>query len=97
MVITVIGTKGFIFTTVEEMFQTFTDLRIEIEIKDDNPPELIDEIASKLWTLIQKYQMEDKNLIAYLQSSYNDIPSKTIQKEGLRPNGWKSRRSKTLL
>lgn len=54
---------GVYIPTVEEMFQTFGDLKIEIEIKDDNPPEKIDEIASKLWDLIEKYQMEDKILI----------------------------------
>jgi glycerophosphoryl diester phosphodiesterase len=56
--------KGVYIPTVEEMFQTFGDMRIEIEIKDDNPPERIDEIASKLWNLIEKYQMEEKIIIA---------------------------------
>nr|WP_263323259.1 glycerophosphodiester phosphodiesterase [Neobacillus sp. Marseille-Q6967] len=56
--------KGVYIPTVEEMFQTFGKMRIEIEIKDDNPPERIDEISSKLWRLIEKYKMEDKILIA---------------------------------
>ncbi|MDF2858965.1 MAG: glycerophosphodiester phosphodiesterase [Neobacillus sp.] len=64
--------KGVYIPTVEEMFQTFTDLRIEIEIKDDNPPERIDEIASKLWILINKYQMEDKILIASFDQAIMD-------------------------
>ncbi|MFS0779361.1 glycerophosphodiester phosphodiesterase [Neobacillus sp. 3P2-tot-E-2] len=55
--------KGVYIPTVDEMFQTFNDLKIEIEIKDDNPPERIEEIASKLWDLIEKYQMEDKIII----------------------------------
>jgi glycerophosphoryl diester phosphodiesterase len=55
--------KGVYIPTVEEVFQAFGDLKIEIEIKDDNPPERIEEIASKLWDLIEKYQMEDKILI----------------------------------
>ncbi|MCM3693824.1 glycerophosphodiester phosphodiesterase [Neobacillus niacini] len=55
--------KGVYIPTVEEMFQTFTDMKIEIEIKDDNPPERIEEIASKLWKLIEEYQMEEKILI----------------------------------
>jgi glycerophosphoryl diester phosphodiesterase len=55
--------RGVYIPTVEEMFQTFNDLKIEIEIKDDNPPERIEEIASKLWDLIEKYQMEDKIII----------------------------------
>jgi glycerophosphoryl diester phosphodiesterase len=45
------------------MFQTFKGIKIEIEIKDDNPPERIKEIASKLWDLIVEYQMEEKILI----------------------------------
>lgn len=55
--------KGVYIPTVEEMFQTFDDMKIEIEIKDDNPPERIEEIASKLWDLIGKYQMEEKVII----------------------------------
>ncbi|WP_052427669.1 glycerophosphodiester phosphodiesterase [Neobacillus niacini] len=55
--------KGVYIPTVEEMFQTFDDMKIEIEIKDDNPPERIEEIASKLWDLIEKYQMEEKIII----------------------------------
>jgi glycerophosphoryl diester phosphodiesterase len=55
--------KGVYIPTVEEMFQTFKDMKIEIEIKDDNPPERIEEIASKLWKLIEEYQMEEKILI----------------------------------
>jgi glycerophosphoryl diester phosphodiesterase len=64
--------KGVYIPTVEEMFQTFTDLKIEIEIKDDNPPERLDEIASKLWALIKKYQMEDKILIASFDQTIMD-------------------------
>lgn len=56
--------KGVYIPTVEEMFQTFDHMKIEIEIKDDNPPERLDEIAEKLWKLIKEYQMEDKVLIA---------------------------------
>ncbi|MDR7077072.1 glycerophosphoryl diester phosphodiesterase [Neobacillus niacini] len=56
--------KGVYIPTVDEMFQAFGNMKIEIEIKDDNPPERIDEISSSLWNLIEKYQMEDKILIA---------------------------------
>jgi len=55
--------KGVYIPSVEELFQNFKDIKIEIEIKDDNPPERIEEIASKLWNLIEKYQMEEKILI----------------------------------
>ena len=56
--------KSVYIPTVDEMFHAFGNMKIEIEIKDDNPLERIDEIASKLWDLIEKYQMEDKILIA---------------------------------
>jgi glycerophosphoryl diester phosphodiesterase len=56
--------KGLYIPTAEEMFQSFGNVRIEMEIKDDNPPERIDEIASKLWALIKQYHMEDKFLVA---------------------------------
>lgn len=55
--------KGVYIPTVEELFQTFDDIKIEIEIKDDNPPKRMEEIVSKLWDLIEKYQMEDKIII----------------------------------
>jgi glycerophosphoryl diester phosphodiesterase len=56
--------KGVFIPTVEELFQAFPDMRIEMEIKDDNPPDRYDEMASKLWDLIKKYKMEDKMLVA---------------------------------
>jgi glycerophosphoryl diester phosphodiesterase len=46
------------------MFQSVGNVRIEMEIKDDNPPERLDEISSKLWALIKQYHMEDKILVA---------------------------------
>ncbi|WP_223702661.1 glycerophosphodiester phosphodiesterase [Sutcliffiella deserti] len=56
--------QGAYIPTVEEMFQEFGDMRIEIEIKDSNPPEQYEEIAEKLWKLTEKYGMEDKLLVA---------------------------------
>ena len=56
--------QGVYIPTVEELFQQFGHIRWEIEIKDDNPPERMKEIAEKLWLLIEKYKMEDKVLIA---------------------------------
>ncbi|MGG3562304.1 glycerophosphodiester phosphodiesterase [Neobacillus rhizosphaerae] len=56
--------KGVYIPTIEEMFQTLGDMRIEMEIKDDNPPERTEEMATKLWALIEKYHMEDKILVA---------------------------------
>lgn len=56
--------KGVYIPTVEEMFKEFGDMRIEIEIKDSNPPDNYDEMAQKLWELIEEYEMEDKVLVA---------------------------------
>lgn len=56
--------EGVYIPTAEEMFQSLGNIRIEMEIKDDNPPERIDEMAAKLWALIEKYHMEDKILVA---------------------------------
>jgi len=56
--------KGINIPTAEEMLQSLGNTRIEMEIKDDNPPERIDEMAAKLWALIEKYHMEDKILVA---------------------------------
>lgn len=69
--------KGVYIPTAEEMFQTFGDnLRIEMEIKDDNPPERFDEMAKKLWELIKKYNMEDKVLIASFDQNILDTFNK---------------------
>lgn len=56
--------KGVTIPTVEEMFQAFPNTRIEIEIKDTNPPERYEEIAGKLWELTVKYNREDTLLVA---------------------------------
>lgn len=56
--------KGVYIPTAEEIFQRFGNMRIEMEIKDDNPPERYEEMAKKLWALIKKYHMEDKILVA---------------------------------
>ncbi|MDF0725870.1 glycerophosphodiester phosphodiesterase [Cytobacillus sp. S13-E01] len=52
--------KGLYIPTVEEVFQTFPDQRMVIEIKDTNSPERTEEISEKLWRLIVKYNLEEK-------------------------------------
>src|SRR5690625_8008357 len=39
-------------------------MRWNIEIKDTNDPELYEEISTKLWKIIQEYELEDQVLIA---------------------------------
>jgi glycerophosphoryl diester phosphodiesterase len=56
--------KGAYIPELEEVFQTFPDMRMVIEIKDDNPSDRITEISENLWSLIQKYQKEDQVVVA---------------------------------
>ena len=56
--------KSIYVPTLEEVFQRFPDMRINIEVKDDNPEERIEEMVQKLIKLIEEYDMEDKVLIA---------------------------------
>jgi glycerophosphoryl diester phosphodiesterase len=50
--------KGVKIPTLEEVFQQFPGRRVNIEIKQDDPP-----IEEKLLALIRQYQMEEKVLI----------------------------------
>ncbi|MBE4910617.1 glycerophosphodiester phosphodiesterase [Bacillus luteolus] len=60
--------KGVYIPTVEEVFQTFGDKRMVIEIKATNPPESYDEIAQKLWELLEKYKLEEQvNIVSFDQ------------------------------
>jgi glycerophosphoryl diester phosphodiesterase len=56
--------KGAFIPSLEEVFKAFPDMRMVIEIKDDNPTERIGEISEKLWSLIQQYQKEDQVIVA---------------------------------
>jgi glycerophosphoryl diester phosphodiesterase len=56
--------KGAYIPALEEVFQSFPNMKMVIEIKDDNPVERVPEISEKLWTLIQKYQKEDQVVVA---------------------------------
>ncbi|PFA68402.1 glycerophosphodiester phosphodiesterase [Bacillus sp. AFS015802] len=56
--------KHIYVPTLEEVFQRFPHMRINIEVKDDNPQERTEEIVQKLMALIEEYDMEDKVLIA---------------------------------
>jgi glycerophosphoryl diester phosphodiesterase len=56
--------KHIYVPTLEEVFQRFPNMRINIEVKDDNPEERTEEIVQKLMKLIEEYDMEEKVLIA---------------------------------
>ncbi len=50
--------KGVTIPTLEEVFQKFPGVRVNLEIKQEAPA-----IEEKLWALVQQYKMEDKVLI----------------------------------
>lgn len=60
--------KGVTIPTLEELFQAFPGTRVNIEIKQVDPP-----MEAQVWDLIQKYGMEDKVLI-------NSFPSQPTQR-----------------
>jgi glycerophosphoryl diester phosphodiesterase len=64
--------KGAQIPTVEEIFQAFPNMKMNIEIKDTNPPEEIDEMVDTLWELIQKYHKEDDVLMASFDQKTNE-------------------------
>jgi glycerophosphoryl diester phosphodiesterase len=65
--------KGVYIPTVEEVFQTFGDKRMVIEIKATNPPEQYEEIAQKLWELLEKYNLEEQVNIASFDQQVIDL------------------------
>ncbi|WP_108671683.1 glycerophosphodiester phosphodiesterase [Peribacillus acanthi] len=64
--------KGVYIPTVEEVFSTFPNMKMVMEIKNDNPSERIDEIAAKLWKLIEIHKLQDKVLIAAFDQTIID-------------------------
>ncbi|MDT8861612.1 glycerophosphodiester phosphodiesterase [Alkalihalobacillus sp. MEB130] len=64
--------QGVKIPTVEEIFETFSDMRMIIEIKDTNAAEDIPIIIDKLWTFIQAYGLEDRVLIGSFDQTIID-------------------------
>lgn len=59
--------QGITIPTLEEVFKTFPGKRVNIEIKQVDPP-----IEQQVWDVIKKYQMEDKVLINSFPSEPTD-------------------------
>jgi glycerophosphoryl diester phosphodiesterase len=59
--------KGVTIPTLEEVFMAFPGVRVNIEIKQLDPP-----MAEELWELVQKHQMADQVLI----NSFASAPTK---------------------
>jgi len=55
---------GVAIPTLEEVFQRFPGARVNIEIKQDDPP-----MEGMVWDLVRKYQMEDKVLLNAFSST----------------------------
>ncbi|NQD67603.1 glycerophosphodiester phosphodiesterase [Bacillus haikouensis] len=64
--------KGVYIPALEEVFQRFPHMKMNIEIKDDNPRERLDEITEKLMNLIEEYEMESNVLIASFDQTIID-------------------------
>lgn len=59
--------QGITIPTLEDVFSTFPGVRVNIEIKQSDPP-----MEEAVWALVQKYGMEDKVLI----NSFDGAPVK---------------------
>ena len=64
--------EGVYIPTLEEVFQRFPQMKINIEIKDDNPRERVDEIINELLELVEEYEMENNVLIASFDQTIID-------------------------
>ncbi|WP_078553393.1 glycerophosphodiester phosphodiesterase [Bacillus alkalicellulosilyticus] len=67
--------QGVTIPTVEEIFSAFPNIRMNIEIKDTNPPDKIELLCQTLWSLIEKYELEEKVLIAAFDQNIIDTMS----------------------
>jgi glycerophosphoryl diester phosphodiesterase len=56
--------KGIRVPTLEEVFQTFPEMRLNIEIKQSNPP-----LSAPLCQMIRDYEMEERVLVASFDPS----------------------------
>lgn len=56
--------KGNYIPTLKEVFESFPNTRMIIEIKNDNPSERLDEVCLKLWRLIKQYNKEQQIVVA---------------------------------
>lgn len=63
--------KGVALATVEEIFQHFPYMPAVIELKDTNEPFLYEAMIQEMWRLIQKYNMQDKAIIASFDHAIN--------------------------
>lgn len=88
--------KNVYVPTLEEVFQRFPNMRMNIEIKDDNPDTRMEEIVQKLMGLIEEYDMEEKVLIASFDQNIINL-FETYSKGRVATEGGKQEAKKFVL
>ncbi|MFV8829260.1 glycerophosphodiester phosphodiesterase [Alkalihalobacterium sp. APHAB7] len=61
--------KGITIPTVEEIFDNFSEMKMVIELKATNPPSTHQVMSELLWELLQRYELEERVLIASFDHS----------------------------
>ncbi|WP_096435236.1 glycerophosphodiester phosphodiesterase [Alteribacter populi] len=64
--------QGVTIPTVEEIFQEFKDMRLNIELKATNDVERYEEMSERVWELIQEYEMKDQVLMVSFEQDIID-------------------------
>ncbi len=77
--------KGVTIPTVEEIFSATSDpdMLYIIEIKHTNDPALYEEIATKLWGIIEKFRLEERVIIASFDQNIIDTVLKISGRQAL--------------
>ncbi|MFS8650803.1 MAG: glycerophosphodiester phosphodiesterase [Caldibacillus sp.] len=83
--------KGVTIPTVEEIFSATSDpdMLYIIEIKHTNDPALYEEIATKLWGIIEKFRLEERVIIASFDQNIIDTVLKISRGQALVSAGKK--------
>ncbi|OIJ12824.1 hypothetical protein BKP35_09635 [Anaerobacillus arseniciselenatis] len=78
--------EGITIPTVEEIFEQFSHMDMNIEIKAQYPKAGPSEIEAKLWQLIQQYEMKDKVLLASFEqkiiNKFNELANGQVAISG---------------
>lgn len=80
--------QGITIPTVEEIFDEFSNMRLNIELKATNDPELYEPISEKMWELIEQYGNAERVLVASFEHEiiemFQDISEGTVPVSGGR-------------
>ncbi|RNA69421.1 glycerophosphodiester phosphodiesterase [Alteribacter keqinensis] len=64
--------QGITIPSVREIFESFGDIRLNIELKATNDDDRHEEMVEKMWSLIQEFNMEELILIASFDQNIID-------------------------